>query len=115
MAAMGRAYNVYCIFIVQYPSRLNPMVLANLFSVISFRPNLNTQDARDISTIVWLFGKDPERFSNEYARFMARLPIGYGIAIKKRIKEFFKAEPVLVKFDHYEPSMPQTSMGLGAS
>ncbi|MHC1628000.1 MAG: hypothetical protein ACXQTI_04110, partial [Candidatus Nezhaarchaeales archaeon] len=39
----------------------------------------------------------------------------YGIAIKKRVKEFFKAEPVLVKFDHYEPSIPQTSMGLGAS
>jgi hypothetical protein len=45
------------------------------------------------------------RFSNEYARFMSRLPIGYGVAIKKRVKEFFRAEPSLVKFDHYEPSI----------
>lgn len=105
LAAMGRAYNVYCVFVVQYPSRLNPMVLANLFSVISFRLNLNTGDSQDISTMVWLFGKDPVRFSNEYARFMSRLPIGYGVAIKKRVKEFFRAEPSLVKFDRYEPSI----------
>jgi hypothetical protein len=25
------------------------------------------------------------------------------VAIKKRVKEFFRAEPSLVKFDHYEP------------
>jgi len=115
LAAMGRAYNVYCVFVVQYPSRLNNMVLANLFSVISFRLNSNTADAQDISTIVWLFGKDPARFSNEYARFMARLPIGYGVAIKKRVKEFFRAEPALVKFDHYEPKVETRRLALASA
>jgi len=103
LAAEGRAYNLYGLFIVQYPSRLNPMVLANLMSVIAFRLNLETYRDRDVSTIVRQLGKDPERFGNEYARFLERLPIGYALTIKKRVKEFFKAEPVLVKFDLFEP------------
>ena len=103
LAAEGRAYNLYGLFIVQYPSRLNPMVLANLMSVIAFRLNLETYRDRDVSTIVRQLGKDPERFGNEYARFLERLPIGYALTIKKRVKEFFKAEPTLVKFDLFEP------------
>jgi len=103
LAAEGRAYNLYGLFIVQYLSRLNPMVLANLMSVVAFRLNLQTQRDQDIYTIVYQLGKDPERFSNEYARFLERLPIGYAATIKKRVKEFFKAEPILVKFDLFEP------------
>ena len=103
LAAEGRAYNLYGLFVVQYPSRLNPMVLANLMSVIAFRLNLETYRDRDVSTVVRQLGKDPERFGNEYARFLERLPVGYAATIKKRVKEFFRAEPVLVKFDLFEP------------
>jgi len=93
----------YGLFIVQYPLRLNPMILANLMSVISFRLNLETYRDRDVSTIVRQLGKDPERFGNEYAIFLERLPIGYAVTVKKRVKELFKAEPILVKFDYFEP------------
>ena len=103
LTAEGRAYNLYGAFIVQYPSRLNPMILANLMNVAAFRLNLQTQRDQDVYAIVHQLGKDPHRFGNEYARFLEKLPVGYAATIKKRVREFFKAEPVLVRFDYFEP------------
>ena len=108
LAAEGRAFNLYGVFIVQYPSRLNPMILANLMATITFRLNLQTVKDQDVFTIVYQLGKDPQRFGNEYARFLERLPVGHAIAVKKRTKEFFKTEPVLVKFDYLELQKQKT-------
>ncbi|RLE62523.1 MAG: hypothetical protein DRJ38_09510 [Thermoprotei archaeon] len=105
LAAEGRAYNLYGAFIVQYPGRLNPMVLANLMNIVAFRLNLQApgSDKQDVYTIVYLLGKDPARFANEYARFLQKLPVGYCITVKKKVKELFQAEPILVKADLFEP------------
>ena len=105
LAAEGRAYNLYGAFIVQYPSRLNPMVLANLMNVVAFRLNLQApgSDRQDVFTIVYLLGKDPVRFANEYARFLQKMPPGNCITVKKKVRDFFEAEPVLVKADLFEP------------
>jgi len=61
------------------------MVLANLMNIVAFRLNLQApgSDKQDVYTIVYLLGKDPARFANEYARFLQKLLVGYCITVKK--------------------------------
>ncbi|RLE89074.1 MAG: hypothetical protein DRN04_16705 [Thermoprotei archaeon] len=106
IAQLGRRYNVYVLAITQKPACLHKMILGNVRHVWIFQLNLvkgREENMEDVYIAAQLMGKDPERFHNEYARFVTRLPTGHCIYVNKRASEFFQVEPILVKCDLFEP------------
>jgi hypothetical protein len=88
----GRSYGIRMMAICQLPEVLPESVVANSHTLIAHR----AQTADGSEMITRAIGKDPKTDHRPYARFIARIPIGWAIVRERGDGTYGSSEPVLV-------------------